>query len=155
MLLPEAIAFSVTPLAGQTLLPLLQTPESSWTETGAMQGEIQYNSDTNETSGPLLLGITIEREIAGRQQRVAIIGDADFGAAQFVGNGANQALIESLFVWLSGDTDALEFVTQPAPDAELVLNARAIVILSVTLLAVLPLSLLLIGLLVTWRRRRT
>jgi ABC-type uncharacterized transport system involved in gliding motility auxiliary subunit len=154
VLLPEAIAFSVTPLAGQTLLPLLQTPESSWTETGAMQGEIQYNPDTNETSGPLLLGITIEREIAGRQQRVAIIGDADFGAAQFVGNGANQALIESLFVWLSGDTEALEFVTQPAPDAELVLNASAIVILSAFFLAVLPLSLLLIGLLVAWRRRR-
>jgi len=155
VLLPETVAFAVTPLAGQNVLPILQTPASSWTETGPLEGEIKFDADTDEVAGPLLLGVTIEREIAGAQQRIAIVGDADFGSNQFVGNGANQALIESLFIWLSGDADALGFVTQPAPDAQLALSAQSIIVLTVLLLVVLPLMLLLIGLLIAWRRRAT
>ena len=54
ILLPQTKALAVTALAGQTLLPLLQTPEASWTETGALEGAIQFDEGTNELSGPLV-----------------------------------------------------------------------------------------------------
>jgi len=153
ILLPQAKALSVTSLAGQTLLPLLQTPEASWTETGALEGAVQFNQDADEQQGPLVVGVTIERDIKGKQQRIAVIGDADFASDRFIGNGANLGFAESLMLWLSGESDALSFVTMPAPDAHLTLSSRSIVILSVTLLFILPFILFMMAGIAAWRRR--
>jgi len=155
VLIPQATALAVTPLAGQVVEPLLQTSESSWTETGPLAGAMQFDENTEEVAGPLLLGVTIERTLANGTQRFAVIGDADFAASQFIGNGANQSFTEALALWLTGDAKELGFVTQRAPDSELSLSNRSIVILSVVYLTALPLCLLLVAGVVRWRRRRT
>ena len=154
VLLPEVRALAAVPLAGQTLAPLLQTPEASWTESGPLEGAVRFDAGGDEVAGPLLLGIAIEREVDGRTQRVAVLGDADFAASRFLGNGANAAFAESLLLWLAGDDDALDFVVRPAPDAELVLGPRAIIALGAVLLVGVPLALLLVGLAVGLARRR-
>jgi len=154
VLLPQASALAVTPMAGQSVSPLLQTPQSSWTESGELTGAIAFDENTTEVSGPLLLGVTVERQLAETTQRMAMLGDADFGASQFIDNGDNQRFIESLMLWLTGDTEDMNFVTQAAPDSTLVLDNRSIVILSAVLLAGLPLTLLLTGLCIRWQRRK-
>ena len=153
ILLPQASALAVTPLAGQETLPLLLTPEASWTETGELSGAITFDENTEEVSGPLLTGVTIEREHPSGVQRIAIIGDADFAASQFIDNGSNRAFIESLMLWLTGDADAMDFVTQRAPDSELSLSNQAIVGMSAVYLAGLPLLFLIGAAIVRWRRR--
>ena len=155
VLLPQAAALAVTPLAGQTTLPLLQTPTSSWTETGTLSGAISFDENTVEVAGPLLLGVTIERQLAQGTQRVAVIGDADFGSSQFIDNGGNQNFIEALMLWLTGEFNALEFGTQSAIDSTLTLSNNSIVLLSAVYLAGLPLLLLSTAILVRWRRRRS
>ena len=154
ILLPQASALAVTPLAGQEVLPLLQTPDSSWTESGALSGAIQFDQDTSEVAGPLLLGVTIERLTATEPQRFAVIGDADFGASQFIDNGGNKAFIESLILWLTGESDALDFVTQKAVDSELILDNKTIIALTAVYLTGIPALLLITAGLVRWRRRR-
>ncbi|NND89782.1 MAG: ABC transporter permease subunit [Granulosicoccus sp.] len=154
VLLPQAQALAVTPLAGQHTQPLLQTPESSWTESGPLTGEIRFDENTGEVAGPLLLGVTIERSLAQGTQRFAVLGDADLGASQFVDNGANRAFIESLLLWLTGESDALEFVTQKAADSELVLSNRSIIGLTAVYLVGFPTVLLVGAVLVRWRRRK-
>ncbi len=147
LLLPQARALDVTPLAGQTTLPLLTTGESSWTETGPLEGAVRFDEGSEEVAGPLVMGVTIERPQAnGGSQRIAVIGDADLGASTYLGNGSNAAFVESLFVWLGGDDAALSFVTTPASDAELVMPARSIAALTLICLFALPILLLLIGL---------
>jgi len=153
VLLPEAQAFSVTPLAGQELKVLLQTPEASWTELGELEGEVGFDDDSDEVAGPLILGVSVEREINGRDQRVIIIGDADFGTSTYLGNGANLAMIESVFLWLGGNAKALEFVTTPAVDADLQLTNKQIIALTACFLVVLPLVLLSVAGFTAWRRR--
>jgi len=148
-------AFSVTPLAGQTILPLMLTPESSWTETGTLQGEIRFDDNTNEVAGPLTIGVTIERELASGNQRIAILGDADFASNQFIGNGSNQAFLESLVLWLSGDDKSLEFVTQAAPDTQLSLSNKAIVMLSGLFLLGIPVLMFCIAGWLAFKRRRS
>ena len=143
----------MTPLAGQNTAALLQTPNASWTETGTLEGEVIYNENTAEVAGPLILGVSIERKINEREQRIIIIGDADFGAGSFVGNGSNLAFIESLFLWLGGNAAALEFVTSPAIDAQLDLNKQHIISLSIGFLLVLPLCLFGVAGFAVWRRR--
>ena len=155
VLLPQAAALAVTPLAGQTTLPLLQTPTSSWTETGALSGAISFDENTAEVAGPLLLGVTIERKLAQNTQRVAVIGDADFGSSQFIDNGGNQNFIEALMLWLTGEFNALEFSTQSAIDSTLTLSNNSIVLLSAVYLAGLPILLLITAFVVRWRRRRS
>ena len=155
VLLPQASALSVTPLAGQETLPLLQTPESSWTESGPLSGAIGYDENTTEVRGPLVLGVSIERRLPEGFQRFAVIGDADFAASRFIDNGANKAFIESLMLWLTGDTDDLEFVTQKAADSELSLSNTAIITMSAVYLAGIPTLLLATGLVIRWRRRRS
>ena len=103
----------------------------------------------------MLLGVTIERTLAQGTQRFAVIGDADFAASQFVGNGANQSFTETLALWLTGDADAMAFVTQRAPDSELALSNRSIVVVSVAYLVAIPLLLLMVAGLVRWRRKRS
>lgn len=152
VLLPQAAALAVTPLAGQTTLPLLQTPTSSWTETSALSGSINFDENTTEVAGPLLLGVTIERPLTQGTQRIAVVGDADFGSSQFIDNGGNQNFIEALMLWLTGEFNTLEFGTQPAIDSTLTLNDNSIILLSAIYLAGLPTLLLLIAGFVRWRR---
>ncbi len=154
VLLPQATALAVTPLAGQEVLPLLQTPEASWTETGALSGDIRFDANSLEVSGPLLLGVTIERTLQSGSQRFAVIGDADFAASQFVGNGGNQNFTQSLVLWLIGESASMEFVVRRAPDSQLSLNNRSIVLISSLYLVVLPLLFLVVAGLVRWRRMR-
>ena len=154
IVLPGSKALAITPLAGQTILPLLLTPESSWTETGELQGEVRFDEGGNEVAGPLTLGVTIERQIGDNTQRIAILGDADFASNQFIGNGSNQAFLESLILWIAGDDQALEFVTQAAPDTQLSLSNKAIVILSGVFLLGIPLLMLCIAAWLAFRRRR-
>jgi len=154
ILLPQVAALAVTPLAGQTALPLLQTEESSWTETGALAGAIAFDENSSEVAGPLLLGVSIERRLAQGTQRFAIIGDADFASSQFIDNGGNQAFTEALLLWLTGDSETLEFITQPAQDATLELDNRSIIVLSGLYLAVIPFVFLVLAILVRWIRGR-
>ncbi len=153
VLLPQAQAFAVTPLAGQDTAVLLQTPEASWTEIGEIEGELQFDEDNGEVAGPLILGVAIERQIEDIDQRIVVIGDADFGASAYLGNGANLAFIESLYLWLSGDAAALEFVTTPAIDAELQLTSTDVIALTSAFLVIVPLTLLSAAGFVAWRRR--
>lgn len=154
VLLPQAHALAVTPLAGQETLPLLATPESSWTETGPLEGEVTPDEAAGEVVGPLLLGVTIEREQGDRSlQRLAVIGDADFAASRFLGNGSNAVFAESLLLWIAGDGTEAEFLVRDAQDSELALSNTARIALLGTFLVGVPLILLIIaGWL--WRRRR-
>lgn len=43
--------------------PLLSTLARSWTETGAIEGKIQFDEDKGERKGPLQIGYTLTREI--------------------------------------------------------------------------------------------
>lgn len=154
LLLPQASALAVTPLAGQTLIPLLQTESESWTELGTLAGAVAFDEDTQELAGPLLLGVTIEREYPHTKQRIAVIGDADFAASQFIDNGDNQAFTEALMLWLTGESSALDFVTQSAPDTALTLDNRSIIVISSLYLAGIPLLLLIVAGMVRWRTRK-
>ncbi len=101
----------------------------------------------------MILGVTIERELSNTTQRTAVIGDADFAATEFLGNGSNQSFTESLFLWLMGDSEDIDFVTQRAPDSELNLSTTAVVSLSAVYLVGFPALSLLLGGWIRWRRR--
>ena len=152
-LFPEAAALNVDPLlAGQVSL-MLQTSVNSWTETGPIAGEVRLDEQSNEVRGPLTLGVTIERDRPGTRQRVAVVGDADFIANTWLGNGGNQPLGERLFNWLTADDALLQFERLGAPDRQIVLSSYAILSLAGVFLLAFPLSFFAMAIR-TWRQAK-
>lgn len=158
-LFPGSLALEARSEAPWVADPLLTTLERAWTELGPLEGDIQYNADTDERPGPLDIAMAFSREDRmdadgqARQQRLVVIGDGDFLSNQYLGNGANLDLGVNLIRWLSHDDAFIAIRPRSAPDTQLQLGRSAQAVIAFGFLFVLPGLLLLSGL-VIWLRRR-
>lgn len=66
-LFPAAAALGETGQGDFLRESLLSTLSRSWTETGAIEGKIQFDADKGERSGPLSIGYALTREIEAPQ----------------------------------------------------------------------------------------
>ncbi len=156
LLLPAATALNLTPLAGQSSRPLFFSSEQSWTESGPVAGAVRFDENTTEQRGPLLLGIALQRQVQTlqpREQRIAVIGDADWLANQWIGNGANLEYAQRLFNWLAADDAQLSFATATPEDAFINPASRTILVMGGGFLFGLPLIFLIIAAML-WRQQR-
>ncbi len=155
-LFPKAVALAARPNGAFAASPLLRSGAASWNETGA-EPEPVFDAGANELPGPLDLGFALTRLSPGptrQEQRVVVIGDGDFLANQFLGNGGNREFGLRVVDWLLEDDTTLGLELPRAPDATLALSKRAAAFISVGWLIALPLLLLVGGALTVARRRR-
>ena len=136
----------------------LVSSEASWNETSEMTGEIFYGDNDDETLGPLKIGMTLtashENDSGGlSEQRIAIVGDADFLSNRYLGNGSNLDLGLNLTNWLSHDDNLIAISPRAAPDTRLELSQTQQIIIALGFLLFLPLSLFGAGLTI-WLKRR-
>lgn len=163
-LFPTAAGLEARPVEGWEPEELLLTQPRSWTETGALNGEIHFDPDSEERAGPLTLGVALSRIRPGQasepdapgapRQRVVVVGDGDFLSNAYLGNGGNLTLGLNMLNWLSQDDKLIAIRAKAAPDQTLQLSARALLIIAGGFLVVLPLVLLGSGWLLWWRRQR-
>ncbi len=140
---------------------LLISSEHSWLETGSLQGEVEFNEDS-DTSGSLDIGITLERTIhnesnttsSSTQQRIIIIGDGDFLSNAYVGNSGNLDFGVRLINWLSNDDSFISIPAKTISDAHLEFPDYASWIIGFGFILVLPLIFLGAGLFIWWRRKK-
>ena len=148
-LFPRAVAFSADALySNWTATPLLQSTPRSWNETGDIAGRIAPD-DTGEQPGPLNFAWSLAPANAAGQ--LTLIGDGDFLANSWLGNGINLALGERLFDTLSSAAP-VQYTSLPARDRHVTLSQTQRGLLGATLFALLPL-LLATATLVVWRRQ--
>lgn len=136
----------------------LHSDQRSWNETGKMQGEVFNGDDDDEQAGPLTIGYSLARSQYNSEgelydQRVVIVGDADFVANRYIGNGSNLDIGINLLNWLSHDDKLISINPRPAPDTRLELSPPAQIAIAVIFLVLLPLALVASGIW-TWLRRR-
>ncbi|MCP5159983.1 MAG: GldG family protein [Gammaproteobacteria bacterium] len=161
-LLPQAIALEVQPLADWQMAVLLESQSSSWTETGSLEGQIQFDPDSTERPGPLTVGVALFRSWPTEsgelgdvtQQRLVIIGDGDFLSNTYLGNGANLALGLNILNWLVLDEALIISPPRAVPDPSLHLTESALALLAAFFLIILPAGLLASGWLIWFHRRR-
>lgn len=159
--------------AGWEVLPLLQTSERSWLETGPMTGPITFDPKTGDKPGPLTIGLTLSRPApaapaappatapakpeagkpAARVQRVAIVGDSDFLSDANLSQLGNKQLGLNLLQWLASRDSLLNIDVPKAPDTALYLPGWATWLVVAGYTLALPLLLLGYGL-TRWVRRR-
>lgn len=161
-LFPQAAGLDVrtqNPL-GLKSQPFLQTLPRSWTETGPIEGTINFDENTDETSGPVTLGVSLKRALDGktsdtshREQRVVVVGDSDFLSNAYLGNGGNLELGLNIFNWLSHDDRFIEITPLSAPDTQLQLTDIQVAAIATLFLIALPLGFVATGA-VIWLKRR-
>jgi ABC-2 type transport system ATP-binding protein len=143
-------------------LNFLVSDESSWNETGELKGEIHNGDDGDEINGPLNIGLTlsrstmatsVENKTGSLEQRIAVMGDADFLSNNYIGTGANLELGLNLFSWLSHDDNLISISPRAAPDTRLELSQTQQLIIVVFFLIILPLLLIGLGLRICLKRR--
>ena len=161
---PEAAALEILENDTWRTTPLLSTPARSWTEIGALEGEVRFDKDSDERAGPLDIAVAITRTPAtdadvddatpAREQRIAVLGDGDFLSNTYLGNAGNLDLGLNLVHWLSHDDAFIDIRVRAAPDITLELGKTAQAVIGLGSLIGLPVTLLSLGIFIWFRRRR-
>ena len=148
-----ATALQFKPHDNWQISSLLKTLPGSWSETDGFVLDVQFDADKGDTRGPLDLGLALEREQDGRQQRAAVIGDSDFLSNTYVGAGANLIFAMNALNWLTEDEQLIAIEPRNAPDLKLEFNDIQVFVTGFGVLLVLPVALLASGLVIWYRRR--
>ena len=137
--------------------PLFYSLPGAWSEVGDLTGKsVVFDSASGDTKGPLLIAASLLRNLdKDRQQRVVFIGDSDFASNIYIGNGGNLTLIVSVLQWLAHDDQRISMLPYQPPDVSVEFSNKAIATLAASYLLIVPLGVLLIGIFIGIRRRRT
>ena len=163
LVMPGALAIEQKAEKGFRVIPLFQGRDSaSWNELETIDfvnDTARLNPKAGEREGVKTTMVGLEREQAGKQQRIIVLGDADcfsMGELSTTRRGissANGDLIMSMFDWLSYEELPVD-TTRPDPiDNTLNLGMDAGGTLQIVLKWILPALLLLLGILVLIRRK--
>jgi ABC-type uncharacterized transport system involved in gliding motility auxiliary subunit len=152
-LFPQAGALHLTAPRGWQGAALLDTRESAWLETGALDAPISFDKG-RDTRGPLTLAVALTRKPEQREQRIAVVADGDFLSNAFIANGGNLDLGLSLVNWLSRDDAYVSIPVRAARDRRLELAHGTQLALVGVFLFGLPLAFVGGGIGVWWRRRK-
>ncbi len=154
-LFPLASALETEPNSRWRPTPLLKTLQRAWNETGPLKGTLQRNPQQGEQPGPLVIGYALERTLeSGTRQRVVVIGDGDFLSNAYLGNGGNLDLGFNLVRWLANEENLLQIPPITANDLQLELSRAEGALIGLGFLVILPVGLLLVGVVIWWRRER-
>ena len=157
---PHAVGIAWTQPRGWQTRGILSTGLRAWSETGRLDAELAYD-DGSDVSGPLDIGIAMQRTLAAGEgrvrekgQRVIVVGDGDFLSNAYLGNGSNLDLALNIFNWLADDDNLIDIPVRRAPDLDFELSSTSAALLRFAVMFALPVLLLAAGFFVWHRRRR-
>ena len=135
---------------------ILVTGDAAWSEAGALSPGATLDKDV-DTAGPLAFGYALHRahpRDASLEQRAVVVGDGDFLANAYLGNGGNLSLGLKLVDWLTRDDALIQIPPVTANDLAFELSRPTAAVIAIGNLLGLPAALLGVGGFVWLRRRR-
>ena len=142
---------------GWNVTPLIDVASTGWLETGNLNEKIRFDSK-QDVGGPINIAIAMERKVENKTQRVVIVGGGGFLSNTFLGSTGNLDLGINMVNWLAGDDKLITIQPRPFKDSNLNIPANTaffnwLVIQGIPTI-ILPVSLLVIGLVIWWKRRK-
>lgn len=158
-LFPRATALATTANNTWTATPLLNTGDHTWLEADPVDENSQFDKDKDRL-GPLTIGLALERKIDGngveaKQQKIIVVADGDFLSNRYLGNSGNLDLGVRFINWLADDEDLIDIPARIATDTQLTASPLIIGGIGIFFLLVMPVLLILTGLTIWWRRKRS
>ena len=156
---PKAVGVDINNIKDDwKISPFLQTVPRSWAETGILKGAIDYNAGI-DIVGPLTIGLALtrkdnkEQNVNLKKQRIVILGDGDFLSNTYLGNQGNLNIGHNIINWISNDDNFIAIPSSNAVDKQLNISDLFGALIGLFFLVVLPLSLLISGTLIWYKRR--
>jgi ABC-type uncharacterized transport system involved in gliding motility auxiliary subunit len=131
--------------------PLVEVAPRGCVKTGKPDGRCDR---TRDTPGPITIAASFERAVGDRQQRIVVVGNGSFLSNTFVGNGGNRGLGANMINWLSGDENLITIQPKSSDDSRIDVDQPTLFIIAFVFLFLLPMSFMITGAVIWWRRRR-
>lgn len=158
LMMPGVTAISSTPDSAFAVNPLLVTAEKmSWLKAGKLvtdSAEVFFSPAEGDVDASLPVAMGLTRQVKGKEQRIALVGDADFLGNQRLESMGNLDFTNGIYSWMSYG----EFpIYAPKPDPEdnlLYVSKRSANIQKIIFVWVLPEILLVFAIIFLIRRKR-
>ncbi len=146
-------SFAVKPAVKSAAQPLAQ-PEAD----DSRPVDLAYSAADGDIRGTLPVALELTRKINGRQQRIVVVGDADFLSNSELNRknvpACNFDFATSLFGWVSDGKFPVDVVRPEPKDNRVSVTDEGLNIMKILFLGVLPGLTLLLGALILIRRKR-
>ncbi len=129
---------------------LVEAANRGWV---SRSGKAKFDK-AHDTPGPVIIASALQRNIADREQRIVVVGDAAFLSNSFAGNGGNVDLGLNMVNWLAGEEHLITLQPRSSKDSSISLSKNQLAIIGLGFIVVLPLILAAWGALLWWKRRR-
>lgn len=133
---------------------LVEAAARGWVSRRAQTAKPSFDK-LHDMPGPVIIAMSLQRNINDKEQRIVVVGNGAFLANSFAGNGGNVDLGVNMVNWLAGEEQLITLQPRAAPDSSIVLSKMQINVISFGFLLGLPLLLAGAGGYIWWKRRRT
>lgn len=137
---------------GLEAMPLFRTSPMGWGESDLTKTTFSFDESV-DTKGPVSLGVAV-KETKEPGARMVVIGDSDFIANGQIRNMANADLFLNCVNWLAVREKLIAIGPKPLEQVNLVLNRSQMIRVFLFSVVVLPSLVLVLGVVVWFRRRR-
>lgn len=136
---------------------LIDVAATGWLETGDLNEKIKFDAK-HDIGGPINIAVAMERKVENKNQRVLVVGGGGFLANTFLNSSGNLDLGINMVNWLAGDDKLITIQPRPFKDSNLSIPANRafsnwLVIQGIPTV-ILPLTLIVLGLSIWWKRRK-
>lgn len=148
---PITTALHIHPRPPFHAVAILRTASDTWQQTAPLSAVVAPPARARQHA--LTIGVALSARHAGHHQRIIVIGDSNFAANAFIGDGGNLTLAMNLANWAAHDDAFINIPNRSSPDLTLTLTQTELETLAFGFLLVLPALLIGSGVAVWWRRR--
>ncbi|WP_316778595.1 Gldg family protein [Pedobacter antarcticus] len=158
--MPGAAGLVTTGNTSFTISPLLATdPQLSWNKKGKLvldSADITYSPESGDEKKPFPTAVGLTRILNGKEQRIAVTGDADFmsSAEMYRQSYANAPFTLSVFGWFTHGQFPIDTSRPESSDNQLHLTSKGLTALKVLFLGILPGAVVMFSTIFLIRRKR-
>ncbi|EDM34887.1 ABC transporter, permease protein, putative [Pedobacter sp. BAL39] len=142
--------------------PLLMTDaHTGWIKKGLFvldSAALVFEVNKGDLHGAFPTALMLSRKLNNKEQRILVSGDADFFSNKELGRNniktANGSFAISVFSWFSGGKFPIDLSRPPSKDNKLNLNKAGVKTVQIIYYAVLPATIILLGMVLLIRRKR-